>query len=82
MIFSKIDTEIIRYPYAKEWIWTLLYIQKGFPDGSVVKSTPVKQETQVWSPGGEDPLEEGMTTYSSILVWRIHGLRSLAGYSP
>ena len=28
-------------------------------------------ETQVWSPGQEDPLEEGMATHSSILAWRI-----------
>ena len=40
------------------------------------------QETQVQSPGREDPLEEGMATHSSILAWRIHGQRSLAGYSP
>ena len=25
----------------------------------------------VQSPGGEDPLEEGMGTHSSILAWRI-----------
>ena len=29
------------------------------------------QETQVWSPGWEDPLEEGMATHSSIPAWRI-----------
>ena len=29
------------------------------------------QETQVRSLGCEDPLEEEMTTYSSILVWEI-----------
>ena len=29
------------------------------------------QQTQVWSLGGEDPLEKGMTTHSSILDWRI-----------
>ena len=29
------------------------------------------QETQVWSLGGEDPLEEGVVTHSSILAWRI-----------
>ena len=28
-------------------------------------------ETQVQYPGQEDPLEEGMSTHSSILVWRI-----------
>ena len=30
-----------------------------------------KLETQVQSLGREDPLEEGMTTHSSILAWRI-----------
>ena len=29
------------------------------------------QETWVRSLGQEDPLEEGMTTHSSILAWRI-----------
>ena len=29
------------------------------------------QETQVWSLGGEDSLEKGMATHSSILSWRI-----------
>ena len=29
------------------------------------------QETQVQSLGGEDPLEEEMTTHSSILAWEI-----------
>ena len=28
-------------------------------------------ETQLQSPDGEDPLEEGMATHSSILPWRI-----------
>ena len=29
------------------------------------------QEMQVWSLGQEDPLEEEMTTHSSIHVWGI-----------
>ena len=29
------------------------------------------QETQVRSLGQEDPLEKGMATHSSILVWRV-----------
>ena len=29
------------------------------------------QETGIQSLGGEDPLEEGMATYSSIPAWRI-----------
>ena len=36
-----------------------------------VKNMPVMQETWVQSSGWEDPLEKGMATHSSILVWRI-----------
>ena len=43
----------------------------GFPGGSVVKNLPAMQETQFQSLGWEDPLEEGMTTHSSLLAWRI-----------
>ena len=37
----------------------------------MVKNPPAMQETWVQSLGWEDPLEEGMATYSSILSWRI-----------
>ena len=37
---------------------------------------------QVWSLGGEDPLEEGMAAHSSILAGESHGQRSLVGYDP
>ena len=36
-----------------------------------VKNLPVMQKTWVWSLGWEDPLEVGMATHSSILMWRI-----------
>ena len=39
-----------------------------------LKNPPTIQETQemsVWFLGGEDPLEEGMATHSSIPAWRI-----------
>ena len=39
------------------------------------------QETQVRSLGREDPLEEGMATYSNILAWRIPWTEE-PGYSP
>ena len=39
------------------------------------------QETQVYSLGWGDLLEEGMVIQSSILARRIHGQDSLAGYS-
>ena len=35
------------------------------------KNLPAMQEIWVQSLGWEDPLEEGMATYSSILSWRI-----------
>ena len=37
----------------------------------MVKSLPAMQETEVQSLGQKDPLEKGMPTHSSILVWRI-----------
>ena len=37
----------------------------------MVKNLPIMQETWVLSLGWGDPLEEGMTTHSSILVARI-----------
>ena len=36
-----------------------------------VKNLPAMQKTQVQSLGQEDPLEKEMTTYSSVLAWRI-----------
>ena len=44
---------------------------KHFPADSVVTNLTVMQEKQVWSLGGEDPLEEGMASHSTILAWRI-----------
>ena len=37
----------------------------------MVNNLPAMQEIWVWSQGQEDPLEEGMTTHSSIFAWRI-----------
>ena len=36
-----------------------------------LKDLPVMEEMQVRSLGWEGPLEEEMTTHSSILAWRI-----------
>ena len=35
-----------------------------------VKNLPAMQETRIQSLGQEDPLEKGMATHSSILVWK------------
>ena len=37
----------------------------------LVKNPSAKQETQVRSLGGEDPLEKEMATHSSIPAWKI-----------
>ena len=67
-------------------LWVHLYLfsstHMGFPDDSVISICLVMQETWVSSLGWEDLLEEEMATHSSILAWKIHGQRSLAGYSP
>ena len=37
----------------------------------MVKNLPAMQKTRIQSLGGEDPLEKGMATHSSIVAWRI-----------
>ena len=45
----------------------------------LVRILPAMQETQVLSLGGEDPLEKGMATHSSILAWRIPRIKEPDG---
>ena len=40
------------------------------------------RETQVRSLGQEDPLEQEMAIYSSILAWEIPWTESMVGCSP
>ena len=43
---------------------SILYPERlGLP-GGLALNPPVMQETQVWSLGQEDPVEEGMATHS------------------
>ena len=37
----------------------------------MVRNLPAMKETWVRSLGGEDPMEKGIGTHSSILAWRI-----------
>ena len=49
----------------------------------MVKNLPAVWKTWVRSLGGEDPLEEGIATHSSILAWRIPWTEEPGGlYSP
>ena len=54
----------------------------SFPSGSAVKNLPAVQKIWVPSLGGEDPLEEGMATLSSILAWRIPWAEEPGAHSP
>ena len=45
----------------------------------MVQHLPAMQETQVQSPGGEDALEKGMATHSSILAWEIPRIKEPGG---
>ena len=58
--------------------WNLTFLRDllvilGFPGSSSGKEPTgqCRTQTQVQSLGGEDPLEEGMATHSSILAWKI-----------
>ena len=42
-----------------------------FPSAQLVKNLPAMQDTLVRFLGGEDPLEKGMHTHSSMLAWRM-----------
>ena len=54
-----------------EWVGYPLHCSSASLMAQMVKNLPSLWETWVRSPVWEDPLEEGMTTHSSILAWRI-----------
>ena len=47
-----------------------------------VKNLPIMRETWIWSLGWEAPLEKGMATHCSILVWRIPWTEESGGLQP
>ena len=62
-----------KIPFEHVYVITL-----GFPGGSVVKNPPANAGNagDVGDPGGRspgmgDPLEEEMTTHTSILAWKL-----------
>ena len=55
---------VFNYASLTNELWASLVAQ-------LVENLPARQETLVWFLGRKDPLEEGMTTYFSILAWRI-----------
>ena len=49
---------------------TLLYIRWASLVAQTVKNLPAMRETWVLFLDGDDPLEEGIATHSSIQAWR------------
>ena len=47
------------------------YAFEDLPVAQMLKNLPAIQEAWVQSLGQEGPLQKGMATHSSILVWRI-----------
>ena len=57
----------------------------GFPSAAAVKNPLAMQDMQeMWVQplGGEDPLEEGMATHSSILIGKIPWTEEPRGLQP
>ena len=56
---------------SNEIIFTKIYFSISVSSGKEPACQCRQQETQFWSLGQEDLLEEEMATHFSILVWRI-----------
>ena len=66
------------------WIHKIITVNSlhtGFPSGSLVKNSPAMWVQLL---GQEDPLEKGVATHSSILVWGIPWTEEPSGptYKP
>ena len=63
--------------FAGEWM--------GYPYScasfvaQLIKNLPAMWDTSVQSLGGEEPLEKGMATHSSILAWKIPWIEEPGG---
>ena len=68
---ESVEMEILIYLTGRTLIASLV--------AQTVKSLPAMQETQVWSLGREDPLEQGLAAHSSILAWGIPWAEEPAG---
>ena len=61
------------------------YTVKAFSGGSVVKNLPAMQEKEMDEcliPGQEEPLEQQMTTHSSVFAWRTPWAEEPGGLQP
>ena len=73
------------WSFASDFFYLSIIFSKGFPSWLGGKESPANAgnaRDTVISLGWEDPLEEEMTTHSSILSWENPMERSPVGYSP
>ena len=83
-MLQSMGSERVRNNWATELNWIIVGILEvsdhacynwGLPRWRYWKRTclPMQETSETWvqSLGLEDPLEEGMATYSSILAWRV-----------
>ena len=72
---TKLQHNIVNGFPTSDGIWASLVTQ-------MVKRLPAMREIQVRSLGQEEPLEKGMTTHFSILVWGIPWTEEPGSYCP
>jgi len=72
-IYVNVYRYLLSRQVASDYIYIYIYILIFWASlkAQMAKNLPTMQETQVWSLGQEDPLEEVMATHPSILAWRI-----------
>ena len=69
-------------PIKLPWIFVYRFLCRWIPWQLSGKASACNAGDMSSIPGSRRSLEEDMATHSSILAWRIHGQRSLTGYSP
>ena len=62
------------------WVWMRAAL--AFSRGMQLVKNPSANAGDVRDTGQEVPLEKEMTTYSSILAWKISWTEELVGYTP
>ena len=80
-ILYTVQTQPVSETTGLKLILALLHLNNNFPGGSDGKESACSVGDPGQYLGWEDPLEEDMTTHSSILAWRIPWTEDLAGYS-
>ena len=72
----------ISAPLGPVFLWVVNVLRWASLEAQFIKRLPAMRETQVQSPGGEDPLEKEMATRSSILAWKVPWTEEPVGAQP